>query len=214
MGEAIVCLSHGYPQGYKPKRISEQLESLKKLFPHINVCSEIQSTEYDELPMGAEELFAIPPPSVIAPTYDEATHIVLGMLRLAYKNKFVNYFISHAAHKIHQQSEEKLRAWRRIVREQRHDVVIIPAQFGLYRCGIPPHRITDVLYTNEFGLGAYEVGIMLLTHPERFHGSEDLWIECVGDVGVPVFVFLAGEVRFSKGAAANNRYGAATGFLV
>lgn len=34
---------------------------------------------------------------------------------------------------------------------------------------------------NEFGLGAYEISIMLLTHPERLKYRRDLGIGCVGD---------------------------------
>ena len=33
----------------------------------------------------------------------------------------------------------------------------------------------------EFGLGAFAVGIMLLTHGNRLRCSDDLWIDCAGD---------------------------------
>jgi hypothetical protein len=78
---------------------------------------------------------------------------------------------------------------------------------------------------NEFGLGAFEIGCMILTHPERLISSDDLWIDCVGNeyapVGVgdfssvPFFSFRGGEVRFGTRwiADAYGRCGSASFFL-
>ena len=59
---------------------------------------------------------------------------------------------------------------------------------------------------NEFGLGAFAIGIMLLTHPEREVQWEQLHVDCAGDEfapdagGVfsvaPIFRFHVGEVEF------------------
>jgi hypothetical protein len=38
---------------------------------------------------------------------------------------------------------------------------------------------------NECGLGAFAIGIMLLTHPERLQHYDDLWIDCAGDEFAP-----------------------------
>jgi hypothetical protein len=62
---------------------------------------------------------------------------------------------------------------------------------------------------NECGLGAFAIGIMLLTHPERLNHYDDLWIDCAGDEfapgadGVfsrsPCFGFDGGGVGFDTG---------------
>ena len=78
---------------------------------------------------------------------------------------------------------------------------------------------------NEFGLGAFAVGIMLLTHPERLQHHDDLWIDCAGDeyspvaVGIfghaPCFDFRGVEIGFGTRwtGAPRARYGAVSGFL-
>jgi hypothetical protein len=67
-----------------------------------------------------------------------------------------------------------------------------------------------VFVTSEFGFGAYETGIILLTHPERLQHLDDLWIDCAGDEyapfavgrfsGAPYFRFRGGEVKFGTHA--------------
>ena len=75
---------------------------------------------------------------------------------------------------------------------------------------------------NEFGLGAYHIGIMLLTHPSRLQHFDDLWIDCVGDeyasagdggfVSAPYFAFDDGEVEFDTRFSddASDNYGSAS----
>jgi hypothetical protein len=77
---------------------------------------------------------------------------------------------------------------------------------------------------HEFGLGAFAIGSMLLTHPIRLKHYDDLWIDCAGDewspdgVGVfsrsPDFSFRDGEVWFGTSVVgfAFDDYGAASGF--
>ncbi|MFA5737021.1 MAG: hypothetical protein WC893_02610 [Candidatus Paceibacterota bacterium] len=63
------------------------------------------------------------------------------------------------------------------------------------------------MQANECGLGAFAVGIMILTHSERLSHYDDLWIDCAGDEfddpdaafrfdRAPFFRFGDGEVRF------------------
>jgi hypothetical protein len=77
----------------------------------------------------------------------------------------------------------------------------------------------------EFGLGAFAVGCMLLTHPEREVKWEQLHMDCAGDEfapdadgdfsRAPVFFFSDGKVGF--GAywfdRARDGYGSVSGFL-
>lgn len=221
--QQILCVTHGYPQGYEPKRIGKQLEILKKHFSHLNP-NFIDQRDNRSLPVGAEAWFVIPRWYLIAPTYDGAVSFVIQKVCDVYQKRFINYCTrSHDNGFV--QTKEKRRALRCIEEVQRGECIVIPAQFGLMRCGVPAHRINDVLKKNEFGLGAYEVAIMLLTHPERFRNSQDLWIECIGDICTeckpvqglknhPLFLMAGGEVRFTEGSGTSRHYGAATGFLV
>ena len=77
----------------------------------------------------------------------------------------------------------------------------------------------------EFGLGAFAIGCMLLTHPERLQHSNDLWIDCAGDEfspdgdsdfsSAPYFRFSDGKVKFAASyvGIAYDYYGTASGFL-
>ncbi len=81
---------------------------------------------------------------------------------------------------------------------------------------------------NECGLGAFAVGIMLLTHPERLQHYDDLWIDCAGDEfhdpqgsdapfdRAPLFYFYDGKLKFGAGwcGDAGGFYGSASGWSV
>ena len=78
---------------------------------------------------------------------------------------------------------------------------------------------------NEFGLGAFAVGCMLLTHPERLVRWEQLHIDCGGDEydwladgdwsRCPCFSFGDVRVEFSANGVdcADQSFGSASGFL-
>ena len=75
------------------------------------------------------------------------------------------------------------------------------------------------LRSNEFGLGAFATGIMLLTHPERLQQFKDLQVGCAGDHFVsggytPYFYFHAGNLVFDTNYIGNadETCGAASGF--
>ena len=86
-------------------------------------------------------------------------------------------------------------------------------------------RAREVVQVNEHGLGAFAVGIMLLTHPERLMHYDDLYIDCAGDEyapdgdglisQVPVFHFAFDRVGFDAGWFDNvhNRFGSVSAFL-
>ncbi|MEK7115128.1 MAG: hypothetical protein AAB847_02105, partial [Patescibacteria group bacterium] len=84
----------------------------------------------------------------------------------------------------------------------------------------------EVFTANEFGLGAFAIGIMLLTHPEREVQWEQLHVDCAGDEFspggdddgfsfAPLFHFHDGEVKFLAGwfGNARGRYGSASAFF-
>ena len=69
---------------------------------------------------------------------------------------------------------------------------------------------------NEFGLGAFAIGIMLLTHPEREIQWELLYVGCAGDEfypgangdysSSPILRFYDGRVTFRAGWFDGNGY--------
>jgi hypothetical protein len=102
---------------------------------------------------------------------------------------------------------------------------VVPAQFGIRHRGRSVRRAREVMSANECGLGAFAIGIMILTHPERLSHYNDLWIDCAGDEfddpdsGVrfdcaPCFEFDGDEVKFVTDyvVSASGSYGSASGF--
>jgi hypothetical protein len=74
--------------------------------------------------------------------------------------------------------------------------------------------------------GAFAVGVMLLTHPERLQHHDDLWISCAGDEyyaphtfggfsRAPIFGFGGGKVEFDACwcGYANGDCGSASAFV-
>lgn len=214
-----------YPAGYHPKSITEQTNILREFFPGIGYADEEIARQ--PLPEGAEAWFAIPRWENIAPTYNEAVQKVLyrieeqrkGKLKIEYK--LGPQYLRQHAHKV-----QKLQ----IIAEQQkgYDILVVSAQFGLRYKGwvaVRDRFISD----NEFGLGAYEGAIMLLTHPERLIAYRSLFFDCPGDemtinvgdfseAGFPWFLAdgeVKGGVKFRRGRLgySHGGNGYITGFL-
>lgn len=167
-----------YPSTYKIKDITEQVCILREIFPEIYFTYEELGVE-KTLPKKAEGWFAIPKWKKIAPTYNEAVEKVLGLIKKTrgYACDKNRNYPNHL-----RQSEKSKKAWEKLKMDQKNnDILVIPAQFGLLHVGRSVRRAREIMRTNEFGLGLYEVGIMLLTHPERLIDRGDLSICCAGD---------------------------------
>ena len=119
--------------------------------------------------------------------------------------------------------------WKKLRDQQpKHDLLVVPVQFGLLHRGQSVRRARKLFHENEFGLCPFHVGTMLLTHDNRFQHADDLWIDCPGgeydDVDVdarfacaPCYSFVRGyKVNFSteKFSRVSDCYGSASGFLV
>ncbi|MSQ73127.1 MAG: hypothetical protein EXR27_17850 [Betaproteobacteria bacterium] len=101
----------------------------------------------------------------------------------------------------------------------------VPAQFGQRYRGRSVIDVRAMLEDNEFGLRAYHIAIMLLTHPERLSTGSELWLYAPGDeyslAGdgqfefAPLFYFRGGEIGFDAifASGAYEVYGSATGIL-
>lgn len=195
--------SYAYPHGYKVKGITEQTNILRQLFSGIGFSDEKLAER--PLPPNAEGWFAIPKWQTIAPTYGEAVEKVLAMI--ASQRKFYNYRDGQLGAEYLRQHAKTAKMFQQLGDEQKdHDILVVPAQFGLCHRGRSVRRAHEVMNANESGLGAFAVGIMLLTHPEREVQREQLHIDCAGDEfapdadgdfsDAPYFPFINGELKF------------------
>jgi hypothetical protein len=218
-----VTSSYGYLSGYKPKGITEQTNILRQLFPGIGFADE--KIAEGELPKNTEGWFAIPKWQTVAPTYGEAVQKVLDMIKKTRNGKFYNYREGQLGQL--RQSAKTASVFQKLGEEQKdHDILVVPAQFGLRHRGRSVRRAREVFASNEFGLGAFAIGIMILTHPERLMNYDDLWIDCAGDEfddpdsdvrfdHAPCFRFHGGKVGFGASTVgrAGEDYGSASGVV-
>lgn len=198
--------SYDYLSGYKPKGITEQTNRLRELFPGIGYADEKLAD--GTLPPNAEGWFAIPKWEKIAPTYNEAVQKVLDMIKQTRGGKFYNYRDGQLGPERLRQTAKTAGVFQKLGDEQKdHDILVVPAQFGIRHRGRSVRRAREVFASGEFGLGAFAIGIMILTHPERLMNYDDLWIDCSGDEyddpdsdvrfgHAPSFSFGGGRVEF------------------
>lgn len=180
---------HGYTKAYKVKEIGEQVKILRQFFPEVDSVNEKIAERL--IPRGAEGWFAFPRWQMISQTYGEAVEKVFAIIGSKRKFDCEKMFgIIEPGRKFNgkfrlnrlQQHVKTAKMFQKIGYQQKNcDILVVPCQFGLRHTGRSIRRAREVFAANEFGLGAYEVGIMLLTHPERLVGYNDLWIDCAGD---------------------------------
>lgn len=172
----------GYVSGYEqPKTIETQLDQIYRLFPNTGRLD--RSFLRGKHPIGSEGWFAIPQWNVVASTYHKATAIVLEKLADAYPGCFENYCGELlTGQNTLRQSARSATAWKKIRQLQKGcNIALVPAQLGLCYRGRSVRRARELFDANEFGLGLFATGVILLTHPERLAQHEDLWIDCSGD---------------------------------
>ncbi len=197
--------SYGYLSGYKkPKDVIAQTNKLRELFPGIGFADEQMARP---VVANAEGYFAIPRWQSIAPTYGEAVQKVLDQLEKAYKGKFKNWRAGQLGENQLRQSAKSVAFWEQIGEAQKgFDILLVPAQFGIRHRGRSVRRAREVMQADECGLGAFAVGITLLTHTDRLQHYDDLWIDCAGDEyspdadgdfsDAPLFIFYVDRLRF------------------
>jgi len=185
-----------YPPEYKgPKPIRKQVDFLAEEFN----LSPDEALEFIEsvlptlvLPAGAEGWFAIPAVEVVAQRcfpeitglanrYCHAVKLVLEKIsqsREFSSRKSKQEIIPSRFH----QHERTFRFLGQITKQQESDILIVPAQFGMRHRGRSIRWARECFVENEFGLGSFAIGCMLLTHSERLGNSwEELIIDCPGD---------------------------------
>jgi len=216
--------NYGYLSGYKPKGITEQTNILRQLLPGIGFADEKLAEQ--PLPPNAEGWFAIPRWQSVAKTYGEAVQKVLDLIKKQREGKFYNWREGKLGKQYLRQHERTAKKLETLGEQQKgYDILVVAAQFGLRHRGRSVRRAREVFTANEFGLGAFEIGCMLLTHPERLQHYDDLWIDCAGDEyapgadggfsSAPCFGFSGGRVRFGAHwfGSARGSDGSASGFL-
>lgn len=224
---------YDYPQGFNTKTLPEQISLLRKRknFPNLGdpnqeLLAKIASGEA-ELPEGAEGWFAIPNFMKLGLTYSEALQAVVKCI--AKNRPLQNYLGDQLGPDKLRRTQHATEMFTRLAEMQGNpDILLVPAQFGKRHAGRSPRRARRVIRTgeaSEFGLGAYEVACMLLTHPERLVHYNNLWIDCPGDEYdhfadgswqvVPVWDFGGGRLELNAYwfGSARSGCGSASGFL-
>lgn len=174
---------HAYPKEYEgPKPITDQVKAIARIFDLDPSHALEFAKDLPALPDGAEGWFAIPRQKKIAPTYSKAVQEVRDLIKQTLNSKLYYSAEDRLCPRHLHQHAKTVKAFQKLGREQKgHDILVVAAQFGLrHRCR-SIRRAREVMNASEFGLGAFAVGCMLLTHPKRLMNHDDLWIDCAGD---------------------------------
>ncbi len=211
-----------YPATYRVRPVEAQVTELRKLFPSLGGCNEKIGRR--PLPEGAEAWFAIPRWQALAGTYNEAVEKVGAAM--AAKRKFSNRIMGRLGPTYLRQSERSKLAEKILFDQQQGcDILVVAAQAGMLHRGCSARRTRVAMAGNEFGLGVFAFGSMLLTHPERLSSGETLMVDCGGDEysvrgdytfdRVPLFDYDISGIEFSVfyEDRARNLWGTPTGFL-
>ena len=208
-----------YPPGFKMRSVREQVNALQMFFPELG----IREDDLDRLiarPLHTSaEWAAIPRWEKLGKTYQEAVQRVLALL--ATKRKFSNSCdMSRLC-----QKEAPIAAWAELGKSQTGDILIVGTTFGLRHRGRSIRNAEEKMAGNEFGLGVFALGCMMLTHPKREITRNQLHPECGGDeipaemdgqiASVPFFSVKNDELRLDTVRVDNpgDAFGCATGFF-
>lgn len=220
-----------YPPSYRTRELADQIDRLTELFPKFRNSDPerlLRIREEEELPIGSDRngWYAIPHWASVGETYEKAVERVFDMIRFAHGERFINFRERRLGESHMRETERKARAMHAMRQKQNSDILVFPAQLGFRHRGRSVRRARAVMGRHEFGLGAYETGVFLLTHPERFQTKDDLWMKCAGDeyvIGLegtfhcaPIWRFHDGQLRFSASRIEmhDRESGSVTGFVV
>ena len=223
-----------YPPAYVgPRPIEQQIREIawrfglspKEALAHIG-------RGLPQLPAGAEGWFAIPSVDALATQHFSKVTDPAERYRRAVERAFrvlgvAHDFADQSAIKMIvpslRQDELSVHAWALVTRDQPGEIVIIAAQLGRLHRGQAVGRVTYA--EREYGFGAFEAAVVLLTHPTRLVGPESLDLDCFGDtcalgeggkvVAAPSFSHTGEGIVGGSGwrGQANGRNGPATWFL-
>ena len=221
--------TYTYPGEYKgPKPILEQVQALKALFPQLDITATLEFVQTVlptlQLPAGAEGWFAIPRWQKVADNYGAALEQALAQLNS--KRKFKNYREGELGPDRIRQHPRTVAMLEQIGEQQTGDILIVPAQYGMWHRGRSVRRARECFATHEFGFGAFAGSCMALVHPERYVRSEELDTDLPGDEydypdddgrfsHAPILNFNGGRLRFDAHWYDDvyDFYGSVSGFL-
>lgn len=228
--------NYTYPDEYRgPQPIPDQIARLVGHFPGLDGVQAIAfAKSLPKLPEGAEGWFTCPSIAALAKLffaevtdpaerYCRAVNLILE--KIGDSRKFHNYRQGELTPDRFQMHARTAKVLDTLGQQQPGDILLIPAQFGMRHRGRSTRRAREVISNPEFGLGAFTVGCMILTHPERLVHWEQLHIDCPGDkfsadadgqfAHAPFFLFYDDEVKFGarRVSDAFGPFGSASGFL-
>lgn len=232
--DEVIKSIHRYPVEYQgPKPIKGQIIELSGIF---NLEPE-RALRYVEnlpnVPDEAEGWFAVPDVNAVAkkffPTFSSHTEKYCRAVNLVHDRiksfrLFFNYQNVDDKSNYLKMSYRTQRYLKILADEQLSDILVLPAQLGMLHAGKSVRRARETFAFNEFGLGAFAVGSILLTHPERITKLNELDMFCSGDEfsvnadgnfsSVPIY-FFSGRVEFDECWEGKycSHYGSVTGFL-
>jgi len=215
--------SYGYPKNFQIRSVAKQVKILLKHFPNLDVSHVQELASDDFFPVDAEGWTVIPKPDKIG-TYHEAMEKVINLLPDVFK--FKEWQEGKMTEK-HLRLEEKTAQAHAKLNKQPGDLWVIPFQFGKRWAGHSNRNAQVRFAAKEFGLGPYEIAILLLTHPERITMTDQLYINCAGceydydpDAGTDFRYDLSfyWNARYClhysfKGAVGEGQWGVVSGFL-
>ena len=234
----VVASSFTYPSEYKgPKPLSKQIDLLVEAFGlSLGGTAEFVEKVLPKLtlPDGAEGWFAIPSieavakrhfPEIKNPAERYCRAVELIIEKLKGTRTVYNYRDGQLTTQYLRQHPRTIHAFDQILEQQKGDILVVAAQFGMGHRGESVRRARELFKASEFGLGGFAVGCMAFIHPERFVRYEQLHTDCAGDEydfeaegkwdRAPIWDFDGGRLGFDAGRVdyPYGSYGSVSGFL-
>ncbi|MEQ1896200.1 MAG: hypothetical protein ABL971_02290 [Vicinamibacterales bacterium] len=210
----------GYPLAYAPRPLPEQALRLRSAFPRLG---EVVSAAPPPLPAGAEAWFLIPDWRRVASTYNVAVTDALAAIAQSRPTSLAR--IERLGSNSLRLHERTAAMSQRLPALGDSGLLLVAAQFGLRHRGRSVRRSRVMFADHEFGLGAFAVAAMLITHPERIAQFDQLYLDCAGDEysasdeqqfsEAPYFRFLDGRLAFGTSwyGTSDAYFGSASAFL-
>ncbi len=188
-----------YPDDYKYQRICPQIEHLADFFGLDGMYARLFAQDVVGKDMlrhpalkKAEGWFAVPNlfrfvekffpnEKDFAKQYCLAVEKMISILSSKNNTGYRNYFMGNLLPSFFRIDPYTMDALESIHQKQPWDIWVIPAQFGCKHKGESVNRVREIYLGNEFGLTSFFVANMLLTHPERLTGWDQLQLTCPGD---------------------------------
>jgi len=216
-----------------PRPIEEQIAEIAHIFALDPMHAQSYAQNLPKLPEGAEGWFAVPSVEAVTMKYPGRVtplskyYIALydAFLKIKESRRFYDETKGDILSRNLRTSVRTKNALERIAQMQPGDILLIPAQLGMGHRGESVRCARESFVDSEFGLSAFHVVCILLTHPTLISQYIQLRIDCAGDefsfgeledfTYSPNFFFRLDSLRFHAELAGHVRagYGSATGFV-